>query len=74
MDTLHHTPTWGEKGVTYARLVATGETRSLECMKRDLANAMAMAEAYAAIRDALPPNLQLQSGRIYRDELDKQGY
>ena len=73
MDFLDSPLSWGDRGIEIARLIATGEKRALEAQRKDLATAMAMAQAYFSIQNHLPPALQLRSLRVFREELAKQG-
>lgn len=73
VGTIDLTPTWGEIGNVYARLVASNEQKALEGMRSEAARAFAAAEALQQIQAQLPDELREIACRVMAVELAKQG-
>ncbi len=73
-QTIDMTPTWGEFGGIYTRLAESGETKAVRAMRKDVAKAMAAAQAFQAIRHTLTDEQLAQSSTVLAAELAKQGF
>jgi hypothetical protein len=73
-ETIDLTPTWGEWGNIFYRLVSTNERYSVENLRHDLAKAMAAAQAFAAIQASLTAEQATQANNVLRAEMKKQGF
>ena len=74
MRTIDMTPTWGEWGNVYARFAESGEVAAIKDLRRDLARALAGAQALQAINGMLTDAQQSVVNSIMTEELSKQGY
>lgn len=68
-NTIDLTPSWGEVGKLYFRLVESGETAAARAMRPDIAKALAAAEALRAVMDTLSEAQMTIVTRTMNDEL-----
>ncbi|WP_322075527.1 hypothetical protein [Burkholderia cenocepacia] len=73
-ETIDLTPTWGEIGTLYTRLVASGELNALQKMRPEIARAFAAAEALKLIQATLTEGQKKVVAKTLTEELAKQGY
>ena len=71
-ETIDIAPTWGEWGNVYARLAENGQTAAIRYLRRDLARALAAAQALKAL--PLTDEQQTLATRVMMEELVKQGF
>ncbi len=73
-EAIDVTPTWGEIGNVYRRLVESAETKAAKAMGPEIAKALAAAQALTAIQDTLTTDQAERVRRIMVAELAKQGF
>lgn len=76
METIDLRMTWGEWGNMYARMAECGETKAAKELRRDLARAMAAAEALKKLKlEGTLTNVQVMLiNEVFEQELQKAGY
>lgn len=73
-NTIDMTPTWGEIGNVYRRLVESRETKAAKAMAPEIAKALAAAQALTAIEHTLTADQAAQVRHVMVAELAKQGF
>lgn len=74
MESIDVTPTWGEVGNLFFRLVRAGKGDALEEIMPEVAKAFAIAEAFRAILDSLNGAQALRARDVMLREMEKQGF
>lgn len=73
-ETIDVTPTWGEVGNVYRRLVESAETKAAKAMGPEIAKALAAAQALTAIQHTLTADQAERVRHVMAAELAKQGF
>ena len=72
-ETIDITPTWGEWGNIYRRMVESGATMVVQSLAADFKRAMACAAAFQAINLMLTEEQRDIATKVLLAELEKQG-
>lgn len=72
--TIDITPTWGEVGLIYHRLAASGERKAMVAARPEFARAFAAASALNALVPTLTDEQQALMAKTITEELTKWGY
>lgn len=67
-------PTWGEIGLLFMRLALSNQQEAIKEMRREVARAMAAAEALLQIHRSLSDEQQRIVSQTIQQELTKQGF
>ncbi len=73
-ETIDMTPTWGEVGLLFKRLIQSNEKRAIAQMWSEHAKAFAAAQSLQAIMKTLTDEQRAIVGRTMVAELSKQGF
>lgn len=74
VETIDITPTWAETGNLYIRLAETGERKAAASMRKDIAKAMASAQALYELLPSLSEQQKSMVAVSFARELTKMGY